>query len=339
MKASFHYIKILVALCLIEGNCALGLKASPELLKHYSGERHYNQVCWLTTHNSFANSAEGWVYKNQYLSFEAQYAFGVRSFMLDVYWYSPILGPKYIVLCHEINANLAASLSSCPATRAARLGSSPQSLESYFVQIKKWLDENPDEIITLHLESYLGSEGAAGLRKLLKSTGLEAYLYADKFPHYFHSWKVGNPQKVHKGAIYWPTLDEMRKKEGRLVIFSDKPEDEMISTYSYDESEYNLGTFPNCEMRRSQEPVGKGILLMMNHFYENEPQIGYEKTNDCRAIIARAKKFRDQQIKWPNFIAVDFVEIGENGGAQAAVIDLNKKIADELTAPVKRDEL
>jgi hypothetical protein len=67
----------------------------------------------------------------------------------------------------------------------------------------------------------------------------------------------------------------------------------------------------------------------MNHFYSFSPLKNYEKVNSFEAIMKRAWQcFKDRKI-WPNFVAVDFVEIGEAGGAKAAVIKLNQKLNSE----------
>jgi hypothetical protein len=221
----------------------LELKANQLLLDTYASYRPYNEVCWLTTHNAFANSADAWKYSQQNLSFQEQYNFGVRSFMLDLAWYKTDSGNTYIALCHEGTLR---SKPWCPSTRFFRGGkTNPISLKNYFLQIKQWLDGNPEDIITLHFESYLGPTGGSELRNLLQETGLEDYLYMDKFPKNFttttHLKWPGN----HKVPLQWPTLGQIRKTNGRLVIFSNNLDDEMLSVTSYSETAYDLTASPN----------------------------------------------------------------------------------------------
>lgn len=55
----------------------------------YQNERYYNDVCWLTSHNSFAyknTSFKHQLFPNQIRSIKKQLLLGVRSFMIDLHY-------------------------------------------------------------------------------------------------------------------------------------------------------------------------------------------------------------------------------------------------------------
>jgi hypothetical protein len=296
---------------------------------------------------------------------DLRYEFGVRSFMLDLYWYQPWFGgDPYVALCHE--TSWSTNVNSCSLTQIASSFVGPQSLESYLKQIKQWLACDERAIITLHLESHLGSKGKEAVEKLLEATGLKEYLYSNQFfeicttevDPFAEQWWPG----VHEVPKSWPTLKEMRDKGGRLVIFSNNLDKHMLSVTSYCETKYDLGISPNCEMRLNATAVrGNQHLVMMNHFYSvNVGNLlknrNYNEVNAYRAIMERAEKCYSESRyglgqsgpvslpgQWPNFIAVDFVEVGNDGGARSAVFNINTQkipsLKRDLGPSIKKEEL
>ena len=79
--------------------------------------------------------------------------------------------------------------------------------------MKAFLDANPNEIITIILESHVGS--ASRVRAELDTAGLTAQIYDPKDDP---DWKVAS-----KG---WPTIDWMVSKNKRLVVFTSQTADE-----------------------------------------------------------------------------------------------------------------
>ena len=59
--------------------------------------KKYNEVAYLTTHNSFSSFEDGFYLPNQNLNISSQLNQGVRAFMLDVY-----LDNDVLVLYHGV---------------------------------------------------------------------------------------------------------------------------------------------------------------------------------------------------------------------------------------------
>lgn len=106
-----------------------------KLIQTYTDDVLYNEVCWLTSHNSYAykdpNSSVNFL-PNQVYPIEEQLRRGVRSFMIDLHYDDE----HNIILAHE-----------------GILFKQP--FLPFLKTIKKWLDEHRKDIITVHLESYI----------------------------------------------------------------------------------------------------------------------------------------------------------------------------------------
>lgn len=283
------------------------------LRESYTDRTLYNQATYLTTHNAFANSKAGWeVYAQQSLSFDEQLAYGVWSYMIDLHWCKNKNNSDYLAMAHG----------GCFFSDFQR-GSTHgiPSFESFLVNhAKKWLDNDKKVIITLHLESYTGVNGANALHSLLLSSGVLPYVY------------------FHTPGSLWPTLGVMRATDKRLVIFSDNIRDtgmEVFHTSEYRETQYNLEESPNCERRfDNRDTKNATSILVMNHFYQGSYETGgtdYHQINNPytkqtpMSLSIRSEKCQTQEGIQPTFIAVDFVEQGDFGGAREQVLKLNQK--------------
>ena len=94
--------------------------------------KQYNEVAYLTTHNAFNSNEDGLLFPNQTYNIMSQLNDGVRGLMIDVYDH---FGTP--TAYHSVFA----------------LGTIP--LSDIFNDIKTFLDNNPNEIITIILECYV----------------------------------------------------------------------------------------------------------------------------------------------------------------------------------------
>ena len=139
--------------------------------------KKYNEVAYLTTHNAYSSFEDGFYLPNQNMNITSQLNQGVRAFMLDIYSEDDVL-----VLYHGV----------------AELGSS--FFEDLLNEFRIFIDENPNEVITLILEDY---SSVNELSDALFTSGIIEDLYE------------------YDEVYGWPTLQEMIDLDKRIVLFSD----------------------------------------------------------------------------------------------------------------------
>jgi outer membrane protein assembly factor BamB len=182
----------------------------------------YDERCYLTTHNSYACAANGWIYAQQTYSLTHQLNDGVRALMLDAAVtkckIEHALGPDTTRVCgpnvsapeevYFIHENL-------ELTSLALLPTGLDALRAFsngLCEIRRWMDNNLSEVVTIILESQVAS--ATLMTQALSDGGVDDIIFwADKpnqGPH--GSWNVATDG--------WPTLQWMIAANKRLVILS-----------------------------------------------------------------------------------------------------------------------
>ena len=243
--------------------------------------KQYNEVAYLTTHNAFNSDEDGLLFPNQTYNIASQLNDGVRGLMIDVY---DFFGTP--TAYHSVFA----------------LGTIP--LSNIFNDIKTFLDNNPNEIVTIILECYVT---ANDIEDEINQSGLSNYLYTHN--------------------TVWPTLQNMINNDNRLVIFSDvddanSSQDWYHYVWEYAvETHYSVGNINDftCDFNRG-DPLND--LFIFNHFV-TDATLGYglyNESNDVNAnpfFINRALNCQTQTNKFPNFVTVDYYEVGDG----LAVVD------------------
>lgn len=270
----------------------------PSFLQAYSNDIIYHNAVWLTAHNAFSNREDGWSYAQQSMNIEHMFLHGVRSFMLDIY--------------KEQDGNLYLCHGGCGAPMIfQKANRQPDTLEKLLLNIHKLLNENPQDIITLHLESYASGKDVL---KVLDKSGLFENLLKSKNP---------NDNSL--------TLGWMRKNDERLVVFSDYAYERKLSDHrvyydkmglykgifpstNYKETEYDIDSFSKCEMRIFDfraEPNDPDVhLFVFNHFSPFSALKNYNTINKFESIMTRVHICLLNGLR-PNFIAVDYFEYGD----------------------------
>jgi len=237
--------------------------------------KQYNEVAYLTTHNAFNSDEDGLLFPNQTHNIASQLNDGVRALMIDVYDHFGTPTAYHSVFM---------------------LGTIP--LSDIFNDIKTFLDNNPNEVVTIILECYVT---ANDIEDEINQSGLSNYLY------------------IHNST--WPTLQNMIDNDNRLVIFSDVDDasssqswyhyvwDYAVETHS---SVGNINDF-TCDFNRGD---AVNDLFIFNHFV-TDANLGYglyTESNDVNAnpfFINRALDCQNQTNKFPNFVTVDYYELGD----------------------------
>ncbi len=243
--------------------------------------KKYNEIAFLTTHNAFNSTQDKYSYPNQEYNITRQLVDGVRALMIDVYDENGVP-----VVYHSKSV----------------LGTKPLS---YFLdQIKDFLTNNPKEIVTIIFECY---ESADKIEEAMKNADLLAITYT----------------KV-KG-VDWPTLQNMIETNKRLIVFSDKNDASstqkwyhFVWTYSVETSfsVHDLDDF-NSDFNRGK---ANNDLFILNHFITSSILgVGQKdkalKANSNPFLIDRITKCQTEKRKFPNFVTLDFYNLGD--GLQA----------------------
>lgn len=247
-----------------------------EMVAAQTGEmlsKRYNEATFLATHNAYNAKINGLKFPNQDLSISDQLTCGVRAFLLDIY-----LQDSTIVQFHS----------------KKWLGSAP--FASTLEEIKQFMEQDSNAVITLILESYVPAEA---LEKALKDAQLFDKLYCKK-------------------DSLWPTLIEMVKLDQRLIIFSEKREDSLQFPGIHYAWNFMADTpYSNYRIKKLNETINRGKaeneLFLLNHFvYANFLGVGSRrkarKINQLSEITRRIESVQKLYHRTPNFVAVDFFE-------------------------------
>lgn len=148
--------------------------------------RPYSNITFVGAHDSpFVGPL---LQHNQNIGIKAQLDMGIRY--LQAQTHHSILDNKTIELCHT----------SCLLEDAGRL-------KSFLKTIKTWLDQNPDEVVTLLLTNG-DSLSVTRFGDTFASSGIANYAYV--------------PPKSPLPIAEWPTLGDMIASGKRLVVFLGK---------------------------------------------------------------------------------------------------------------------
>jgi len=184
------------------------------------------------------------------------------------------------------------------------------TLEDYLKTVGAWLDENPNEVLSL-LIANLDNIPAAEYDPVFKAAGLDTISFA--------------PEISPLTAASWPTLGAMIDSGKRLVTFLDNGADPTIP-YILDEfsnvweTAFNvLDPAFDCNVNRTQgDPTTQ--LYLINHFLDkvvfNQPVPDVDRANVTNAATglgslgAHVETCVAQNTRPPNFLLVDFYEFG-----------------------------
>ena len=240
--------------------------------------RTFDQVAFPCTHNAYSAAEYGFQapYVNQNVGLAAQLAAGVRCMMLDVYDDG---GAR--ALCHVV----------CGLAKKSHLEA--------LADIKTFLDAHPREVLTLDYEDYVP---ATDILADLTTAGLAPLLF---------------DLDLAKG---WPTLGAMIDQNKRLVVgieghtTASNPPRGIFEFYALAWDTPYTFTQPadfSCALNRGDP---KNPLFLVNHWLSSNGLPDKAKApiaNAYDTLYGRAKSCADGAHDFPNFVAVDFYDVGD----------------------------
>ena len=246
-------------------------------------DRRFDQVSYPMTHNAMSNAQDGWSLPNQNFNITRQLTEGIRGLMLDTYEEQ-----GQLLLCHML----------C-------FEGSQQPLVQGLGEITTFLEANRNEVVSIILESYITHAQTADA---FEDSGLIDFVYAHE---------VGEP---------WPTLGELIAANTRLVVFQGEAQEAGFPWLMYFddhawETHYSFNTPDDfsCDPNRGDP---SNPLFLLNHFLTaplgGKPEFA-EMVNYNPLFIDRAQQCEEEGDALPNFVAVDFYDIGDLFGVVDAL--------------------
>jgi hypothetical protein len=252
-------------------------------------DRAYDAVSYPTTHNAMSNIAEGWKGPLQSYGLTRQLNEGVRGLMLDTHYNagSSTTAPNDVaLLCHG------------PCVYGW------ERLSDGLGKIKTFLDSHPDEVVTIIFETYVSPADTKAAFDLSGASSLVA---------------------THTPGAAWPTLRQMIASNQRLVVMTDSGGGTYpwyLPTWSEAfENPYAATSTAtmSCNVNRGN---GNNRLFILNNFITNP--LGNRQfataANAMPDFLTRAQNCQTARSHLPNFVTVDFYEIG---GVMSVVKTLN----------------
>ncbi len=243
-------------------------------------DKRYDELVYIMTHNSHAHSPIfSPLAANQGQTVSKQLQDGVRALNFKTYYTSDTsCGPADVYVYHGF-----------PGLGCVRF-------RSVLQEVKDFLEDNPDDILTLHIE---GSASVAQMNAVFTDVGLNAY---------FHQQTLGTA---------WPTLRQMIASGKRVVLFTDRNNNNDVPGFhhswsfmvDHDYDAQQLSDF-DCNWYRGDP---NGGLYLFNHFITKfTPQPDSARViNTYPKLMGRINECHGFSGRWPTFIHLDFYEYGD----------------------------
>jgi hypothetical protein len=295
-------------------------------------ERPYNEVTYVVTHNAQSNQKNllfslipGSNISNQSRSMLKQLRQGIRGMKLPVYEYA-----DQTYVCHGMNASVKIRVKQALCEKLWFLNSTcggivdninpcqfdpaTKTLGYAFKKVAKFLNENPNEVVTLFLEDHAGD--FPKIMAEFDSSGLTRYLH-------------GQNQ-----LLPWPKLGEMIQANKRLVVFINHERDrqgrhingfpllnnQKFFAWGTQFTFRSIDSLTNdhpSDVRKNQfalarwDDFPRNKVWIMQHFIT--PTLGGDRSsaeivNRAEFIDSRIKKYTETEHGLPTYLWVDYYE-------------------------------
>ncbi len=238
--------------------------------KDYCGLR-YDQLRYATTHNGMSSYEDAWLFANHDANLSQQLQDGIRGLMWDLYVFE-----EQVYLCHSL----------CEAGR--------RLFSEALLELKNYLDDHPDVVITLILENYVD---APLIEAEFGKAGLSEYLVpAPKGP--------------------WPRLGTLIEENHRLVVFTNRGGGAFkgyldVWKYSVD-TDFSIKNKEEFDCRYNRGKA-ENSLFILNHFITNPlpSRDASKEINQRDFLLSRIRECEREHQRPANFISVDFYQQGD----------------------------
>ncbi|MBN2303089.1 MAG: hypothetical protein JXQ72_01345 [Anaerolineae bacterium] len=270
-------------------------------------ERPYNETVFAAAHNAMSISSKGWIWPSHDLTLTAQLELGVRALLIDThYWDKTYQIEDYLAtLPPAIQPTIETIIQArhddayMPQTRTflchslCALGAT--SLNNGLTEIRRYMDRHPHEVITLIIQDGIAPADTVAA---FEASGLIRYVY------------------THTPGAPWPTLGDLIERGERLIVLAEAsgpPPDWYHYAWDYLEETPFTYRHPDqfdCVPERggTEKP-----LFLLNHWIarDSPSRVDAARVNDYDFLLSRAQQCAGERGQLPNFIAVNFVSIGD----------------------------
>jgi hypothetical protein len=272
--------------------------------------RPYDEVVQAATHNSMSSPDVVWIWPEQDGDIRTQLEAGVRTLLIDTKYWTSIPTPAALSTADQLlPPDLATSLFVALGRRTdARPGTylchrrcayGAISFTAALRSIKSFLDDHPNEVVTLIIEDEITRQDTEQA---------------------FHDSGAIDMVYDAPADAEWPTLGALIDRGQRLVVFSENlgPPPDWYRT-AFDDIEdtpfrvLSVGDL-GCETNRGGADAS---LFLLNNWIQREAPDRADAVivNDRDFIVERARRCQRERGRLPNFIAVNFSDIGDVVGA------------------------
>jgi hypothetical protein len=278
-------------------------------------DRPYDEVVQAATHNSMSSPDIVEVWPEHDGTIREQLDDGIRALLIDTHYWTDTVSPEQLT---AVDSRLPRELASRVVEQhgdrlRGREGTflchnhcvwGGKPLIDGLVDIRSFLEENPEEIVTLVVQDAITPVDTVAA---FTDSRLESYVY------------------VHKHGSAWPTLGEMIDRGERLVVFAENegpPPPWYHSASEYiEDTPFGFSEPEEMSCAPNRGPTGAPLFLM-NHWVS---RIAPDRqtavvVNAHDFIVERARRCARERGQLPDFVAVDFYGIGDT---IAAVDTLN----------------
>ena len=282
-------------------------------------DRGYDEVVYAATHNAMSSPDIVPVWPEHDGDLAAQLDAGVRALLIDTHYWPPVTAAEQLTtIAQPAEPRLPTRLvetvyDTLGALRDGREGTFLCHIHCVFgaipfvdalVTVREFLDHNPHEVVTLIIQDAITP---ADTVEVVEAAGLGPYLHA------------------HRPDESWSTLGELIERGERLVVFAEEagpPPSWYANAFEAMQETPFLFLSPeefSCETNRGGPDAA---LFLMNHWVQRiaPDRVDAVNVNQLDILVERARQCDQERGQLPNFVAVNFYNIGD---VIAAVDELN----------------
>jgi hypothetical protein len=282
-------------------------------------DRTLPEVALPTTHNSMSAADEpGWFFASHEGSIADQLTFGVRGFLIDVYFGVPVergvrtdvfhaddrealverYGEEFVAARDRVAESLGIADPSverevflCHGFCELGATSFAETLDVF----KQFLESHPREVIILFIEDHIPADAVAGV---FEQVGLDRYAH------------------THGPGDGWPTLEEMIERDQRMLVMAENdgsgPAWYHPGFVLTQETPYSFASAEELSCRPNRG-LPDSPLFQLNHWIEKlTPSVAdAEELNRFDVLLRRALFCQQERAMIPNLVAVNFYSRGE----------------------------